>query len=100
MFQAARGGQAALAWALAAHLQLWAAAPAAAQVTAEVPADSVAALRAAFDATMRDREFLAEFAPMGLDVEPLTGEALQKLVQDVAAIPSDLVARAKTVYGK
>ena len=69
-------------------------------VPPEVPAERVRLLRRAFDATMRDPEFLAEFAPMGLDVEPMSGEALQKLVEGVAAIPPDLVAKVKAVYGE
>ena len=64
-----------------------------------VPADRIEALRRAFEATMKDPEFIAEFTPMGLDVEALTGEAVQKLVADVAAIPPELVARVKAVYG-
>ncbi len=65
----------------------------------EVPAARVNALRRAFDATMKDPEFLAEFKPMGLPVEPMTGEDLQALVADVAAIPPELAAKVKAVYG-
>lgn len=64
-----------------------------------VPADRVAALRRTFERTMADPEFLAEFKPMGLDVQPLTGEALQKLVADVGAISPELIAKVKAVYG-
>lgn len=64
-----------------------------------VPAERVAALRRAFVAMTKDPEFIAEFSPMGLDVEPMEGEELQKLVASVAAIPPELLAKVKAVYG-
>jgi tripartite-type tricarboxylate transporter receptor subunit TctC len=45
-----------------------------------VPADRVDALRRAFDATMRDPAFLAEADKQKLEVQPVTGEALQQTV--------------------
>lgn len=52
----------------------------------EVPADRVAALRRAFDATMKDDAFTAEAAKIGFAVDPLTGEQVQKLVADLASL--------------
>ena len=49
-----------------------------------VPADRVHALRRAFDATMKDPEFLAEAEQTKLTVGPLPGEELQKLVAEVS----------------
>src|SRR5436190_9177233 len=40
----------------------------------DVPAERVAALRRAFDATMRDGAFIADAAKLQFDVDPLTGE--------------------------
>ncbi len=48
-----------------------------------VPAERVAALRRAFDATMKDAEFLAEAKQQDLDISPWTGEELQKTVVDI-----------------
>ena len=42
--------------------------------TADVPAERVAALRAAFDATMKDPEFRAEAAAMNFEVDPVSGD--------------------------
>ena len=38
-----------------------------------VPADRLAALRRAFDATMKDPDFVAEAEKLQLEIEPLTG---------------------------
>ncbi len=52
-------------------------------------------LRRAFDATMTDPEFLKEAAIMRADVEPTTGEDVQKLVSAMYATPKPVVERAK-----
>jgi tripartite-type tricarboxylate transporter receptor subunit TctC len=64
-------------------------------ITPDVPAERVAALRAAFDATMKDAEFLAEAAAMGFEVAPVDGAALQAIVANVLATPKDVASRAK-----
>jgi hypothetical protein len=48
-----------------------------------VPAERVEALRAAFDTTMKDAEFLAEAKQQDLDISPWTGEELKKTVIDI-----------------
>lgn len=60
-----------------------------------VPADRVAALRKAFDETMKDPAYLAEAKKMKLDVNPLTGQQLAKLVEQVSATPKDTVMRVR-----
>ena len=60
-----------------------------------IPAERVAALRKAFDDTMKDPEFLAESAKMKLDIAPMNGEKLHRLAAEVAASPADVVARAQ-----
>jgi len=55
----------------------------------------VQALRRAFDATMRDPAFLAEAEKLQLEILPMPGEALQKLVGELAATPPEIVARVK-----
>jgi tripartite-type tricarboxylate transporter receptor subunit TctC len=64
-------------------------------ITPGVPQERVRALRAAFDATMKDPEFLAEAAALNFEVAPVGGEALQKIVGEVLATPQDLAARAR-----
>ena len=52
-------------------------------------------LRRAFDATMKDPDFLKEAAAMRVDVEPTTGEEVQKIVGAMYATPKAVVDRAK-----
>ena len=59
----------------------------------EVPADRVAALRAAFAKTMADKEFLAEAEKVKLDINPLGARELQKLITNYLAMPADLKER-------
>ncbi len=60
-----------------------------------VPADRVAALRKAFDETMKDPAYLAEAGKLKIDVDPLTGEQLAALVEQVSHTPDDVVARVR-----
>jgi tripartite-type tricarboxylate transporter receptor subunit TctC len=52
-----------------------------------VPVVRVMALRRAFDATMKDPEFLAEADRLKLEIEPMTGEVLQDMVVKISATP-------------
>jgi tripartite-type tricarboxylate transporter receptor subunit TctC len=62
----------------------------------KVPAARVEALRRAFDATMKDPAYLADAEKLKVGVEPLTGEQVAALVEQVARTPSDVVARVRT----
>jgi hypothetical protein len=55
-------------------------------------------LRRAFDATMKDAEFLAETQRMKLGVDPITGEELQKLVAEVSNLPPGLLEKVRAAY--
>jgi hypothetical protein len=61
----------------------------------DVPAERVRAMRRAFDATMKDPAFLAEAEKLQIEILPMTGEALQKLVGELAATPPEVIARVK-----
>ena len=61
----------------------------------DVPEERVAALRRAFDATMKDTAFIAEAAKLQFDVDPLTGEQVQALVAQLAATPREVVTRVR-----
>jgi tripartite-type tricarboxylate transporter receptor subunit TctC len=67
-----------------------------------VPADRVAALRDAFTATMTDKDFRAEADKTNLEINPVSGAEVEKLVNEVYATPPDVVAKAKaaTAAGK
>ncbi len=60
-----------------------------------VPADRVAALRKAFMATMSDPEFLKDTGNAKIEIDPVPGAAMQKVVADVLSTPAALVERAK-----
>ena len=49
------------------------------------------ALREAFDATMKDPEFLAEMKKLALDVRPQSGVHVEQLVREVYTYPADVV---------
>jgi len=60
-----------------------------------VPADRVATLRKAFMDALRDPELRAEGERLGLDLDPISGEELQKIAEKIYATPPDIVERAK-----
>jgi tripartite-type tricarboxylate transporter receptor subunit TctC len=55
----------------------------------------LAALRRAFDATMKDPAYLAEADRLKIEVEPLTGEEVAALVEQVSRTPAETVARVR-----
>jgi tripartite-type tricarboxylate transporter receptor subunit TctC len=59
-----------------------------------IPPERLTALRSAFDATMRDPEFLADADRQGFDVRPITGAAADALIAQVYATAPDVVRRA------
>jgi tripartite-type tricarboxylate transporter receptor subunit TctC len=64
-----------------------------------VPADRLAALRAAFDATMKDPAFLAEAEKMQMPIEAEKGEDLDRIAGEIIASPPSAVAIAKKLLG-
>jgi tripartite-type tricarboxylate transporter receptor subunit TctC len=60
-----------------------------------VPADRLAVLRKAFMDTMQDKDFLAEAEKSQLEINPVSGEEVEKLVKEIYATPADIVAKAK-----
>jgi tripartite-type tricarboxylate transporter receptor subunit TctC len=67
--------------------------------TPDVPADRVAALRAAFDAAMKDPALLKEAAQAQQDISPTTGAAAQEVANSLANASPDVVAEAKKILG-
>lgn len=47
------------------------------------PVERVAALRQAFNQTLRDRDYLAEAEKLNLEITPVSGERIQSLIADV-----------------
>lgn len=65
--------------------------------TPDVPLDRARALRDAFAKVMADPDFIAEGRKASLDIKPISGEGLAKIVDDLNATPPAVVARAKAV---
>jgi tripartite-type tricarboxylate transporter receptor subunit TctC len=64
----------------------------------QVPAERVAILRNAFNATMKDPAFLADMAKQQLPVHPLSGEEAEAVVARMANVPPEIAAKAKAIY--
>lgn len=62
-----------------------------------VSQDRVTALRASFDATMKDPEFLARAKKSRIEVDPVPGTRVQEMVQALYKTPKPLVDRARNL---
>jgi tripartite-type tricarboxylate transporter receptor subunit TctC len=62
-----------------------------------VPADRVAALRAAFDATMKDPQFLADAEREKAEIDPVDGVTINKLLDRAYAAPAPVVERLRAL---
>lgn len=65
-----------------------------------VPKDRLAALRAAFMATMKDPEFKEDVAKMKLDINAIDGEQLEVLVRRALNTPDNVVKRTIVIMGR
>lgn len=61
----------------------------------DVPADRVKVLRDAFDKTMKDPLYIADATKIGLEVNPLDGEAVGRLVAQIQSTPEPVMARLR-----
>ncbi len=59
-----------------------------------VPADRVAALRRAFDATVADPAFVTDIDKQRLDLSPMSGEQMEKIIRSLYTTPPDVVQMA------
>jgi tripartite-type tricarboxylate transporter receptor subunit TctC len=62
-----------------------------------VAPERLAALRRAFDATMRDDAFLADAKQLGMEINPVRGEDVELLVTRIMGTPAALAQRARDV---
>ena len=56
-----------------------------------MPAATVAMLRRAFDAMVKDRDYIADADKLQLETDSLSGERLQKLIESVMATPPAVI---------
>ncbi len=66
--------------------------------TPDTPAERIQALRRAFDATMKDPAFQAELKTQRVELGPMTGEELQKLVVEVGTVSPAIIDKVKAIY--
>jgi tripartite-type tricarboxylate transporter receptor subunit TctC len=64
----------------------------------EIPADRAAALRQAFMDTLTDPDFLAEAERAKLEVMPVPAARIEKLLQDLYAMPPNIVQKATELF--
>jgi tripartite-type tricarboxylate transporter receptor subunit TctC len=63
----------------------------------DIPADRARALRDAFAATMKDPEFLADAKKIHIDVNPIAGAAVEKLINDVYSTPEAILTKVRSI---
>jgi tripartite-type tricarboxylate transporter receptor subunit TctC len=66
-------------------------------VARQVPAERVAILRKALQATLKDEGFLADAKKQSLLLDPVDGEEAETIMRTIYAAPQALIARAKAV---
>ncbi len=64
-------------------------------VHGNVPKDRVAALRKAFEATMKDKDYVAAITKAKLDVSPRTGDEVAALLRKVIKAPKAVQDKAR-----
>jgi tripartite-type tricarboxylate transporter receptor subunit TctC len=64
------------------------------------PTDRVAALRTAFDETMRDADFRTDIAKAALSVSPMAGGEIQNFVDEVYRTPAPIARKAAQMLGR
>ena len=65
-----------------------------------VPDDRVEILRRAFDATMKDPEFLADAQTLRSEVDPMTGAETQSAIADILATSKPVIADVQAALGR
>jgi tripartite-type tricarboxylate transporter receptor subunit TctC len=54
-------------------------------------------LRTAFNAMVKAPDFLAEIERAQQEFQPASGEELQKLIEDTASVPAEIVERTEAI---
>ncbi len=67
--------------------------------TPGVPEDRLAALRKAFEETMRDPAYIEDSRKVDMQVRPLTHQQVKTLADEIIAMPQDVLSKAKVAMG-
>jgi hypothetical protein len=62
------------------------------------PSGRVEALRRAFDRMVKDNDFGAELKAAQVELDPIPGEQLQSLVDEISNVSPEILARVKSIY--
>jgi tripartite-type tricarboxylate transporter receptor subunit TctC len=65
-----------------------------------IPPERLKALRSAFQATLKDPEFLADAKKTGLDIDPVTGEEIEAMLNRFASFPPHVLKKAEAAMGR
>ncbi len=66
-------------------------------VSKQVPAERVKQIRAAFDDTMKDPEFLADAKKLQLPIQPINGERATEIIQHVYKASPESIAKVREI---
>jgi tripartite-type tricarboxylate transporter receptor subunit TctC len=66
----------------------------------DIPAERKAVLRAAFDATMNDQQFLTEAAKADLEISPISAGPIDAFLAELYRTPKDVVGKAVAAIQK
>jgi hypothetical protein len=67
---------------------------------ADGAADRIAALQAAFDATMKDPQYLADARKIGLDTNWVAGKDIARMVRQIQETPQPVVDRLRQLLAR
>ena len=65
-----------------------------------IAAERVQALRAGFDAMVKDPEFVADVRKIDVELDPLPGAAVAQLVEQTLEVPAAVRERAVNAFGR
>jgi hypothetical protein len=68
--------------------------------TPGVPDERVRALRTAFNKMVKDEAFIDEAKKSNLEIDPVSGDDLQKIVNDIIATPKETADRLASIIGE
>ena len=66
----------------------------------DMPAERVKILRDAFNAMVKDPDFIADIRKLNVELEPLPGERVQELIVRTLNVPQAVRERAKLAFGR
>jgi tripartite-type tricarboxylate transporter receptor subunit TctC len=65
-----------------------------------IPADRLTVLRSAFNAMVKDPDFVADIKKVNVELDPLPGEGVQALITQTLNVPASVRERAKVAFGR